>query len=110
MSEFDWFGEYEKKADAPSSGGLDISFEFDYENVLNDGIDKIVKLCATIRPNNDLRRDFDQNGIAQHTHLCLVMDTSESMHRFNREDNPNAVKTGKYRMGEDGKKISGEEL
>lgn len=97
MSDFDFFGTEEEV----SSNELEISFDFDYENLLNDGIEKNVKLCASVKPSDELRRSFEKSGKAQSTHICLLIDTSQSMNII--VDNTNAVWTGKTLIGEDGK-------
>ncbi len=101
MSDFDFFGTDESTDEAVSSNELELSFEFDYENLLNDGIEKNVKLCASVRPSDELRRNFEKSGQAQSTHVCLLIDTSDSM--FNIVDDTNMVRTGRTRIGEDGK-------
>lgn len=101
MSDFDFFGNNDKTDENGTSPELELSFEFDYENLLNDGIEKNVKLCASIRPSKELRRNFEESGKAQSTHICLLIDTSDSM--FYIVDDTNMVRTGKTIVGEDGK-------
>ena len=101
MSEFVFFGTEDQTEDEISSGELELSFEFDYENLLNDGIEKNVKLCASVRPSDALRRSFEKSGRAQRTHTCLLIDTSDSMATV--VDNTNAVYTGETKIGEDGR-------
>ncbi len=100
MSDFDFFG-VEDQIEEVSSNELELSFDFDYENLLNDGIEKNVKLCASVKPSDELRRSFEKNGIAQSIHICLLIDTSQSMNII--VDNTNTVQTGKTLIGEDGK-------
>lgn len=101
MNEFDFFG-FDNQTDEETGGNeLELSFEFDYENLLNDGVEKNVKLCASVRPSDELRRSFDKSGKAQSTHICLLIDTSDSMAVV--VDSSNAVSTGKTVVGEDGK-------
>lgn len=95
MSDFDFFGTDE------GSSELELSFDFDYENLLNDGIEKNVKLCASVKPSDELRRSFEKSGRAQSTHICLLIDTSDSMAIV--VDNSNMVRTGRTTIGEDGK-------
>lgn len=101
MSDFDFFGTEDQAEEAVNLNELELSFDFDYENLLNDGTEKNVKLCASIKPSDELRRSFEKNGIAQSTHICLLIDTSRSMQII--VDNTNAVQTGKTLIGEDGK-------
>ncbi len=101
MSDFDFFGTASPAEEEEIKNELELSFEFDYENLLNDGIQKNVKLCASIRPSDDLRRNFEKHGSDQCTHICLVIDTSDSM-RIG-VDFSNAVATGRTEIGEDGK-------
>lgn len=100
MSDFDFFGTGDQTEEA-SSNELELLFDFDYENVLNDGIEKNVKLCISVKPGDDLRRSFEKSGRAQSTHICLLIDTSDSMSIV--VDNSNAVRTGRTTVGEDGK-------
>lgn len=100
MSDFDFFGNEEKTEEAVSNE-LELSFDFDYENLLNDGLEKNVKLCASVRPSDELRRSFEKSGRAQSTHLCLLIDTSQSMNII--VDDTNARQTGKTLIGEDGR-------
>lgn len=79
MSEFDFFGASEQAEDEVSSNELELSFDFDYENLLNDGKEKNVKLCASVRPSDYLRRSFEKNSGGQNTHICLLLDVSGSM-------------------------------
>lgn len=101
MSDFDFFGTDNQTLDEDGAGELELSFDFDYENLLNDGIEKNVKLCASIKPSDELRRCFEKSGKAQSTHICLLIDTSDSMSII--VDNTNTVRTGKTIIGEDGK-------
>ncbi len=55
MSDFDFFGTEDQSQEEGSSNELELAFEFDYENILNDGIEKRVKLCATVKPSDELR-------------------------------------------------------
>ncbi len=100
MSDFDFFGN-EEKTEETLSNELELSFDFDYENLLNDGLEKNVKLCASVKPSDELRREFDKTANAQSTHICLLVDTSFSM--WNIIDDSNAVDTGKREIGEDGR-------
>ncbi len=101
MSDFDFFGTDDQIVDGNGSSELELSFDFDYENLLNDGIEKNVKLCISVKPSDELRRCFEKSGKAQSTHICLIIDTSNSM--LNIIDNTNAVSTGETTIGEDGK-------
>lgn len=101
MSDFDFFGTDDHTEEEVSSNELELSFEFDYENLLNDGIEKNVKLCASVKPSDELRRSFEKSGRAQSTHICLLIDTSDSMAII--VDASNAVRTGRTTIGEDGK-------
>jgi uncharacterized protein YegL len=101
MSDFDFFGTEDQTQEEGTSNELELDFEFDYENLLNDGIEKRVKLCATVKPSDELRRSFEKSGTSQSTHICLLIDTSDSMAII--VDNTNAVNTGKTVVGEDGK-------
>ena len=101
MSEFDFFGTDEQPEGGGGANELELSFDFDYENLLNDGIEKNVKLCASVKPSDELRRSFEKSGRTQSTHICLLIDTSDSMSIV--VDNTNAVRTGKTTIGEDGK-------
>lgn len=103
MSEFDFFGT-DDQTEVVSSNELEISFDFDYENLLNDGIEKNVKLCISVKPSDELRRSFEKSGRAQSTHICLLIDTSDSMAII--VDDSNAVRTGRTSIGEDGKKYN----
>ena len=40
MSDFDFFGN-EEKTEETLSNELELSFDFDYENLLNDGLEKM---------------------------------------------------------------------
>ena len=100
MSDFDFFGTGDQTEEI-SSDELELSYDFDYENLLNDGIEKNVKLCISVKPSDELRRGFEKSGRAQSTHICLLIDTSDSMSIV--VDNSNAVKTGRTTIGEDGK-------
>lgn len=101
MRDFDFFGTASPIEEEICSNELELSFDFDYENLLNDGIEKNVKLCASVKPSNELRRSFEKSGRAQSTHICLLIDTSDSMSIV--VDNTNAVSTGKFTIGEDGR-------
>ena len=101
MSDFDFFGTEDLIEEEVSSDELELSFDFDYENLLNDGLEKNVKLCASVKPSDELRRSFEKSGKAQSTHICLLIDTSDSMAIV--VDDSNAVQTGKTTIGEDGK-------
>lgn len=101
MSDFDYFGLDDQAEEEVSSNELELSFDFDYENLLNDGIEKNVKLCASVRPSDELRRSFEKSDRAQSTHICLLIDTSDSMAIV--VDSTNAVRTGETTIGEDGK-------
>ncbi len=101
MSDFDFFGTEGQTEKEVSSNELELSFDFDYENLLNDGIEKNVKLCASVKPSDELRRSFEKSGRAQSTHICLLIDTSDSMAIV--VDDSNAVRTGRTTIGEDGK-------
>lgn len=101
MSDFDFFGMDEQAESGTGAGELELSFDFDYENLLNDGIEKNVKLCVSVRPSDELRRSFEKSGMSQSTHICLLIDTSDSMSLI--VDNTNAVQTGRTAVGEDGK-------
>lgn len=101
MRNFDFFGTASPIEEEVCSNELELSFDFDYENLLNDGIEKNVKLCASVKPSNELRRSFEKSGRAQSTHICLLIDTSDSMSIV--VDNTNAVSTGKFTIGEDGR-------
>lgn len=79
MTKFDFFGTDEQTEDEVSSKELEILFEFDYKNLLNDGVEKNVKLCASVRPSDELRRSFEKNSGGQNTHICLLLDISGSM-------------------------------
>lgn len=101
MSDFDFFGTEDQIESESSTPELELSFEFDHENLLTDGEDKNVKLCVSVRPSDELRRGFEQNGESQGAHLCLLIDTSDSMSII--VDNTNVVRTGETVIGEDGK-------
>lgn len=101
MRDFDFFGTASPIEEEVCSNELELSFDFDYENLLNDGIEKNVKLCASVKPSNELRRSFEKSGGAQSTHICLLIDTSDSMSIV--VDNTNAVSTGEVTIGEDGR-------
>lgn len=101
MSDFDFFGADEEVVGEVQTNELEIGFDFDYENLLNDGVEKNVKLCASVKPSDELRREFDKNANAQSTHICLLVDTSFSM--WNIVDDSNAVDTGRREVGEDGR-------
>lgn len=101
MNDYDFFGTDDWADDKTTSSELELSFEFDYENLLNDGVEKNVKLCASIKPSDELRRNFEKSGKAQSTHICLLIDTSDSMSII--VDNTNAVWTGETKTGEDGR-------
>lgn len=101
MSDFDFFGTDGIAEEEVNTNELELSFDFDYENVLNDGVEKNVKLCASVKPSDELRRAFNKSGKAQSTHICLLIDTSDSMAIV--VDNTNAVMTGETTIGEDGK-------
>lgn len=101
MSDFDFFGMDERAETEDEANELELTFDFDYENLLNDGVEKNVKLCATIKPSDKLRRSFEENGKTQSTHICLLIDTSQSMLKI--VDDTNAVRTGETTKGEDGK-------
>lgn len=101
MSDFDFFGTDEQIEEEVNSNELELSLDFDYENLLNDGIEKNVKLCVSVKPSDELRRSFEKRGKNQSTHICLLIDTSDSMSIV--VDNTNAVRTGETRIGEDGK-------
>lgn len=101
MSDFDFFGTDDQPEDEGRFNELELSFDFDHENLLNDGIEKNVKLCASVRPSDELRRSFEKSGRAQSTHICLLIDTSASMSII--VDNTNAVRTGETATGEDGR-------
>lgn len=101
MSDFDFFGTDAQTEEEVGSNELELSFDFDYENLLNDGIEKNVKLCASVKPSDELRRSFEKSGRGQSTHICLLIDTSDSMSII--VDNTNAVRTGETMIGEDGK-------
>lgn len=101
MSDFDFFGTDEQTEEDVASNELELSFDFDYENLLNDGIEKTVKLCASVKPSDELRRGFEKSEKGQSTHICLLIDTSDSMSII--VDNTNAVRTGETMIGEDGK-------
>lgn len=105
MSEFDFFGiEDDENVDQKSPNELEVDFNFDYSNILNDGNTKTVKLCASVKPSDSLRKEFDSQGTIQSAHICLMIDTSESMYRI--VDNTGVKYTGQTRIGEDGKKIN----
>lgn len=101
MSDFDFFGTEDQTESASSTPELELSFEFDHENLLTDGNDKEVKLCASVKPSDDLRKSFEMSGGSQSAHICLIIDTSDSMQKV--VDNTNAVLTGEIVKGEDGK-------
>lgn len=101
MSDFDFFGIDDQTEEEVSSNELELSFDFDYENLLNDGIEKNVKLCASVKPSDELRRSFEKSGRGQSTHICLLIDTSDSMSLI--VDDTNMVRTGETKIGEDGK-------
>ena len=100
MGDFDFFGTDEQEEEV-SANELELSFDFDYENLLNDGIEKNVKLCASVKPGDELRRSFEKSGQTHSTHICLLIDTSDSMSIV--VDSTNAVQTGETAPGEDGK-------
>ncbi len=100
MSDFDFLGIFDQTENEQSNPELELSFEFDYENLLTDGNDKNVKLCASVRPSDDLRRGFDQNGGSHGAHICLLIDTSQSMYFV--LPNTGAVFTGEYGVDEHG--------
>lgn len=101
MSDFDFFGTEDQTENEQSTPELELSFEFDHENLLTDGNDKNVKLCASIKPSDELRRTFEKEGSNHGAHICLIIDTSDSMAIV--VDNTNAVRTGETVIGEDGK-------
>lgn len=101
MSDFDFFGTNERVKNEERAAELELSFEFDYENVMSDGMEKNIKLCATIRPADELRRNFEEGMKTQGTHICLLIDTSQSMYKV--VDDTNAIDTGETTVGEDGK-------
>lgn len=101
MNDFDYFGTDEQAEEEGGSNELELSFDFDYENLLNDGIEKNVKLCASVKPSDELRRSFEKSGRAQSIHICLLIDTSNSMSIV--VDSSHAVRTGETIVGEDGK-------
>lgn len=101
MSDFDFFGTEDHVEKEQSNPELELSFEFDHENLLTDGKDKNVKLCASVKPSDELRRAFESNGGGRGAHICLVIDTSYSMKLV--VDDSNIVWTGLTRIGEDGK-------
>lgn len=100
MSDFDFFGINEQTEEEVSSNELELLFDFDYENLLNDGIEKNVKLCASVKPSDELRRSFEKSVRCNSTHICLLIDTSDSMAII--VDDSNAVRTGRTIIGEDG--------
>lgn len=100
MNNYDFFG-VEDQMMEEGENELELFFDFDYENLLNDGIEKNVKLCASVKPGDELRRSFEKNSKFQSTHICLLIDTSCSMAIV--VDNSNAVRTGRTAIGEDGK-------
>ncbi len=59
MSDFDFFGTEDQAESPDSTPELELSFEFDHENLLTDGNDKNVKLCASVKPSDELRRSFE---------------------------------------------------
>jgi len=79
MNDFDFFGTEDQIEEEVSSNELELSFDFDYENLLNDGTEKNVKLCASVRPSDELRRCFEKVSGGQNTHICLLLDVSGSM-------------------------------
>ena len=79
MGDFDFFGTDDQAEEEVNSNELELFFDFDYENLLNDGIEKNVKLCASVRPSDDLRRSFEKMAGGQNTHICLLLDVSGSM-------------------------------
>ena len=101
MSDFDFFGTEDQAESPDSTPELELSFEFDYENLLTDGNDKNVKLCASVKPSDELRRSFEKDGGSKGAHICLIIDTSDSMSVL--VDDTNAVRTGEKVFGEDGK-------
>ncbi len=101
MNDFDFFGTDDYMVKELSTNELELSFDFDYENLLNDGNEKNVKLCASVRPSDELRRSFEKIGEGQSTHICLLIDTSDSMSIV--VDNTNSISTGRTVIGEDGK-------
>ncbi|MBR5509970.1 MAG: VWA domain-containing protein [Lachnospiraceae bacterium] len=101
MSDLDLFAIYDNLGEKKGKPELELSFDFDYENLLNDGKDKNVKLCVSVKPSDDLRRSFEKSGGNQSTHICLLIDTSNSMKII--LDNTNAVRTGETSVGEDGR-------
>lgn len=105
MSDFDYFGmkdDTDEVVEAPNE--LELDFDFDYTDILNDGKNKDVKLCASVKPSDFLRREFDSQGTIQSAHICLMIDTSESMYRV--VDKTGMKYTGETRIGEDGKKVN----
>ena len=119
MTDFDFFGTEDQTgnkaagqasgltadpaADQDGSPELEISFEYDYEHILADGKDKSVKLCATVKPSDALRRAFERSGGNRGAHICLVIDTSQSMYFV--LPNTGAVRTGKHGVDEHGRVI-----
>ena len=101
MSGFDYFGTENQTENEQSNSELELSFEFDNENLLTDGKEKEVKLCASIKPSDELRRTFEKDGSNHGAHICLIIDTSDSM--AISVDNSNSVKTGETVVGEDGR-------
>ncbi len=103
MSEIDFFGMENEQNNGPKEGNeLVVEHKFDYENLLNDGNSHNVKLCVSVKPSDEIRRQFEA-GKYQSTHICLVIDTSESMYRI--VDDTGFVRTGETRIGEDGQTI-----
>lgn len=101
MSDFDFFGTEDMIEKERRSPELELSFEFDHENLLTDGSDKNVKLCASVKPSDELRRAFEKDGSSHGAHICLIIDTSDSMAII--VDNTNAKRTGETVIGEDGR-------
>ena len=104
MSNFDFFGTEDPIENEQSNPELELSFEFDYENLLTDGNDKNVKLCASVKPSDELRRSFEKNGGSRGAHICLIIDTSDSMRIL--VDDSDTVSIGQQQVGEDGKLYS----
>ncbi len=102
MSEIDFFGiesSTEAKQVTIQNEDLVLEYAFDYSHLLNDNSDKNVKLCLSVKPSDEIRREFSSEKY-QNSHICMVIDCSESMYRI--VDYTGFVRSGKTIIGEDG--------
>ncbi|WP_026522726.1 VWA domain-containing protein [Butyrivibrio sp. VCB2001] len=102
MSEIDFFGLDSVQEDVKNdiqNNDLVIESAFDYPQLLNDGAEKHVKLCLSVKPSDEIRKEFGSDKY-QNSHVCLVIDTSDSMYWI--VDDTGFVASGKKVVGEDG--------